>query len=340
MSRLSRRLEIARRASLGPSRSEGRFDPEQHFLEAALRGRTARKVRTHLRRMEPLILLTPRWSQPQGFLEDIALDLAVGEPRVGCRTVSFRPLKGRSTAEAWNFILCVLQQMLWREDALPMMVAGRRGFRSAAMGLLMRAQEECSERLALLVHGAENLPIDALEDLSEIWALFTEQTPVDRRVTLLAAGTIDASVSLVDASRVQLQDYGEAEAAAAIVGRSGPTPRSNLESAARFSGGIPSVVEALGSGARDQGRVPRSRAGLVRTMGPLADEIRYAVDIVNSDSMLSDRLDQLLRGEPLLEIPEVDRPLFLAGLLRTVRMPGEARVLLRAPAIGAVLSQI
>ena len=283
------------------------------------------------------MLLTPRWSKPQAFLEDVALDLAVGEPAVGCRTVSFRPLKGRSTPEAWNFILGVLQQMLWKLDGLPMMVAGRRGFRTAALDLLKRVQDECPDRVALLTHGAENLPIDALEDLSDVWALFAEQTPTGRKATMLVAGSIDASVHLAEAGRVQLQDYGEAEAAAAIIGRSGPAPRSNLESAARFSGGVPALVEAVGRGSRDKGGVPRSRAGLVRAIGPLAEEIRFAVDIVNADSALADRLDELLAGEPLVEVPQVDRPLMMAGLLRKVRMPGEDRVLLRAPAIGAVL---
>lgn len=332
MSRLSRRLDIARRVD-----PEARFDPDQHFLEAALRGRTARKVRAHLRRMEPLVLLTPRWSRPQAFLEDVALDLAVGEPAVGCRTVSFRPLKGRSTPEAWNFILGVLQQMLWRMDSLPMMVAGRRGFRTAALGLLKRVQDECPDRVALLAHGAEHLPIDALEDLSEIWALFVDAVPHERRCSMLVAGSIDASVHLAEAGRVQLQDYGEAEAAAAIISRSGPAPRAHLESAARFSGGVPALVEAVGRGSREKGGVARSRAGLVRAIGPLAEEIRMAVDIVNADSALADRLDELLAGEPLLEVPAVDKPLMMAGLLRKVRMPGEDRVLLRAPAIGAVL---
>ena len=134
------------------------------------------------------------------------------------------------------------------------------------------------------------------------------------------------------------RDSASLEAAAAIIGRSGPAPRANLESAARFSGGIPAVVEALGRGSRDHGGVPRSRAGLVRALGPLAEEIRFAIDIANADSMLSDRLEQLLSGEPLLEVPEVDKPLMMAGLLRRVRMPGEDRVLLRAPAIGAIVT--
>ncbi|HJN75902.1 MAG TPA: hypothetical protein QGF58_18370 [Myxococcota bacterium] len=336
MSRLARRMQmlrVARRDS---------FDPDQHFIEAALRGRTARKVRTHLRRLEPMILTTPRWSKPQTFLEELALDLAVGEPAVGCRTVSFRPLKGRRAPEAWHFVLQILSQLCsdeWNDRPVPM-VAGRHGFRTLALDLLMNAQDRFEERgaaVALLGHGAEYLPIETLEDLSRIWSDFVRWYPANRKTTMLLAAAVDVpSLVLEDAARVPLADYGEAEAAAAIVGRSGITERTPLESAARFSGGIPAVVDALGDDARGGG-MPRTRDGLVKSMGPLAQEIRSAVDIVRSDTWMSCRLDDLLSGEPLSIEPEVDERLMMAGLLRRVRLPGEDRVMLRAPAIASVV---
>ncbi len=336
MSRLARRLQMLKRAP------ESRFDPDQHFLEAALRGKTARKVRAHLRRLDPIVLMTPRWSRPQSFLEELALDLALGEPAVGCRTVSFRPLKGRAAPEAWYFILTVLSQLTtdqWNDKPVPM-VAGRRGFQTVALDLLMEAQDRFAERgaaVALLGHGGEYLPVETLEDLAEVWAKFKSWYPHDRKTTMLLAASIDApSIYLEDAKKVQLADFGEAEAAAAIVGTAGLTGRRSLETAARFSGGIPEVVTALGRAARKHGEMPRTRAGLVRGLGPLGDEIRYAVDIANADSALADRLDMLMAGEPLIEEPSVDGPLMMAGLLRKVRLPGEDRVLLRAPAIGAV----
>src|SRR4051812_11808227 len=94
-----------RRRILLEGRRSTVFDPDQVRMEEATRGRLARRLRGHLRRLEPVAMLTPRWSAPQGFLEDLALDLAVGEPEIGCRTVSFRPLMGRSAPEAWNFLL-------------------------------------------------------------------------------------------------------------------------------------------------------------------------------------------------------------------------------------------
>ena len=58
------------------------FDGTQHYVEDALRGRAARRIRLHVRRMEPVAVCTPRWSEPAAFLEDLALDLArpVREP--------------------------------------------------------------------------------------------------------------------------------------------------------------------------------------------------------------------------------------------------------------------
>ncbi|MCB9762451.1 MAG: hypothetical protein H6739_21820 [Alphaproteobacteria bacterium] len=337
MSRLARRIEIMKQ-----TRTEGFFNPEQHVLEAALRGRSARKIRAHLRRMDPVVLTTPRWSKPQVFLEDLALDLAVGEPGVGCRTVSFRPLKGRPRTEAWFFVLQVLAQLSeTRRDALRVpTVASSKGFRTAARSLLERAQFQPGVgQVALLAHGAEYLPVDVIEDLAEVWARFAGCYVGERRATMLMAGTVDApQMKIDDAPKVVLADYGEAEAAAALVGQAGPSGRQELERAARFSGGIPAVVEALGSGARASGGLPDARKDLIRCMGQLADEIRGAVHIVSSDSALADRMEQLLRGEPLVEIPTLDRTLMLAGLLKTVRLPGEDRVLLRGPAIGAVLA--
>lgn len=338
MIRLSRTLSL-RKSGPALAQPEGRFNPEQHALEAAIRSRTARKVRAHLRRMDPVVLTTPRWSEPQSFLEDLALDLAVGEPGIGCRTVSFRPLKGRPAPEAWFFLLQIFAQLAAGEsgELRPPTVADRRGFRTVLRGLLWRAQERGGEeRVALLGHSAEHLPVEALEDIAECWAEFARQTPEDRACTLLLSGAVDTpSLDLPLSVGVDLQDFGEAEAAAALIGQTGPVGRRELEGAARFSGGIPAVVHALGAGARATGALPAGNSALLRCIGPLAEEIRGAVSIASGHPDLADRLDQLLRGEPLVEVPEVDRPLLMAGLIRRVRLPGEGRVLLRAPVLAS-----
>ena len=45
-----------------------------------------------------------------------------------------------------------------------------------------------------------------------------------------------------------------------------------------------------------------------------------------------------LQNNHQVEVPELDRPLTMAGLLKRVRVPGDELVMLRAPAIQAVLS--
>ena len=67
MHRLDRRL-ILLRAKRGAT-----FDPDQYWLEQARRAQIARRLRSRVRRMQPVILLTPRWSSPRRFLDDVAL---------------------------------------------------------------------------------------------------------------------------------------------------------------------------------------------------------------------------------------------------------------------------
>lgn len=334
MTRLARRI---RQAQGGPGL---RFDPEQRFLETALRGRTARKARAHLRRMEPVVVFTPRWGGVGRFMEDLALDLAVGEPAVGCRTVGFQPLQGRPLAECWQFVHHLfgqLGQRGWTTRA-PTSIADRRGFQWALEQALEEAHRSAPHRVALLAHGAEHLPVEILEDVTSAWRDYAERHADARRATLLLAGSSAAPwLHIGDAPRVDLADYGEAEAAAAIVGRAGPLPLRHLERVARFTGGVPAAVETVGAAARKLGGLPSRPDELVAALGPLGDEMRGAVDIVAAHDHLSDRLHDLLSGEPLPAAPEVDEPLIMAGLARTVRTAGGDATTLRAPAIATLV---
>lgn len=338
MTRLARRIQMGARAGVSPE--QARFNPEQHFLETALRGRTARAARAHLRRMEPVVLFAPRWSASMRFLEDLALDLAVGEPAVGCRTVDLRPLKDRSRGEVWQFLQHVFSQLGqrgWRGRA-PGTVVDRRGFRWSMEQLLEEVHAAAPHRVALLAHGAEHLPLDVIEDLTSTWDEYTDRHPEGRRLTLLLAGSRAARwLRVGDAPRLDLADFGEAEAAAAIVGRAGPMPLRHLEEVARFTGGIPSLVEAVGDRAREAGSLPLRRSDLLVSMGRLADEMRGAVDIVAASDPLADRLHALIDGAPARRVAGVDDPLLQAGLLKEVRAPGGDRVALRAPAIAALV---
>ncbi len=340
MSRVARRISIAPIRALATPPSETGVLVEQRSLDTALRGKTARRVRATLRRMEPVVVLAPRWGATTQFLEDLALDLAVGEPAIGCRTVSFRPIKGRSLTEAWLFTLHIFGQLGhrgWRPSALPTVV-DRRGFRWALDQLLEEAHKTSRHRVALLAHEAEHLPMEIVEDIGAVWTEYLDRHPEARRCAILLSGTASERwLTLGGAPRIELTDYGEEEAVAAIVGRAGPIPVRQAELAARFSGGIPGLVESFGKQGRALGRLPVKREELMASLGPLADEMRGAVDIVAAHDELSDRLSLLLHGEPVAADEQLDTPLVLAGLARRVRGTEGAQVMLRAPAIAALV---
>mgnify|MGYP007024789850 CR=1 FL=1 len=321
----------------GPHR---RYEPDQRVLETALRSRTSRAARACLRRMQPVVVLAPRWSAVRSFLEELSLDLAVGEPAVGCRIVDFRPLQGRTTAESWQFALQLMGQLgrrSWR-PASPLTVADRRGFRWALEQVLEQAHQESPHPVALLAGGADALPVEILEDLCAAWEGYRERHVVDQRCGLLLAASSSARwLRVGDAPQLELADFGETEAAAAIVGRAGPLPMQDLELVSRFTGGIPGLVDAVSRHAQAEGCLPRSRDELLDCFGPLVDEMRGAIDIVVSHDALAERLSHLLDGEASPRNESVDRPLLLAGLLRPERHRGKDVVRLRAPAIATMV---
>jgi hypothetical protein len=334
MARVARRIQWDRQSRAA------RAEPEATPVELGLRSRSARKIRTNLRRMEPVVAIMPRWGATAQFLQDISLDLAVGEPAIGCRSLSFRSLHGRSLAEAWQATLHAFGQLTQRHRrAGPLQtVADDRGFRWALEQIVEEAHRNSRHRLALLLYDAEHLPVDILEDVTRVWESYAERHPEGRRCTLLLAGPPTARwLSMGGCPRIEVADYAEVEAQAALMGRAGPMPLRLVEQVARFSGGIPGLVEELGRRARIDGQLPARRQDLVAALGSLADEMRGAVDIVAAHDHLSDRLQLLLAGEALEERPEVDNALVLAGLARRLQRPGGPVVQLRAPAIAALV---
>ncbi len=327
---------LDRRIAWAQARRTTPFDARQVHVESAIRGRIARKVRGHVRRMDPVALLTPRWSAPQPFLEDVALDLAVGSPGLGCRTVSLRPLRGRSEAEAWNFLLRVLSDLAGPARTLPT-VADRRGFQYVARELIDDAHEN-NHGSALLAHGVEHLPVSVLEELVGLFGEYFSTAGDDRRVTALFAASVESpSLRLREMVDIELCDYAEPEAEASVLALAGPVQREALIRAVAFTGGVPAMVEAVARGASAHGNVPRDDGELLRLMGPLADDLRAAIGIALTNPESAERLHTLLDGEAHDEEPELDNALRLAGLVRRVRTSGGgARVALRAPALAAL----
>ncbi len=313
---------------------------EIRLLDAAVRGRAARAVRARLRRMEPVVLVAPPWAAVPRFLEDLSLDLAVGEPAVGCRVVSFRSAYGRPQAEVWQLALQLFSQLGqrgWHRTA-PTTVADRRGFRFALEAVLERAHAESPHRVALLARDVEALPVDVLEDVAATWSGYRERHAVDRRCSVLLTTTESVRwLKLGSAPKVELVDFADDEASASLVARTGPMPVRDVEAVIRMTGGIPSLVDRVADVARRTGQLPVESHDILECVGPVAAEMRSAVDQAIALDPLADRLVGLRPGEPEPEVPEVDTPLLRAGLIRKVRAPGGDKIELRAPILHTLI---
>lgn len=352
-----------RRRHLLRERNEAGFDPLQRRVESAARGRTARRIRGHLRRLEPVALVTPRWTAPQALLEDIALDLAVSDPGVGCRTISLRPMMGRSVPEAWNFVLRVMGELIGPAFAtrpVPV-VCDRRGFIYAAESLLAMAQEESPRPVALLAHGTEHLPVEVLTDLATVWSKYAEEARDSRRCALLLAGAVETpAFHLNPLPPIELGDFGEAEAAAALFARVGSVAPAALQRAVMLSGGMPAIVHEVGRAAlraSDRGPstsggflvarrtqaeingVPTDPEGILRAIGPLADDLRASVSSAMMNLEVAGRFFSLSEQGALAYDPERDDPLLRAGLARRSRCAGGAGLVeLRSPVLPLLAS--
>ncbi len=336
MQRLLRRLHAHVAAD------EPVFHPAHREASESPHGRVSRAVRMDLRRLDPVVLEAPRWSSPQSFLEEVALSLAVGNPPLGCRTVGLRPLRARPRGQAWQFLLRVTADLGGARSNRPVPIpAEPRGFRNALADLLEEVQGTTPWPVALLAYGFECLEVDVAEDFLATWDAFRSAHADDARCVLLAAGAPDTApvhraVEGWAARRVRIPDFGVGEATEVLAHAAPRDPEPAL-AAARFTGGMPALVEAVGVHASHRGHLPQEAPALIDALGPLADEIRGAVDIVASDDRLAARLDHLLRDEPTEPVPALDDRLVAAGLATRVSVEGAPATRLRAPVIAVLV---
>jgi hypothetical protein len=316
---------------------DGAFDPDQYYLEAAVRARAARKVRHLLRRNVPVVLTTTRWASTQRFLDDVAVDLMVGRPAVHARTLSLAPLRGRKTHEAWGWMVQALTEFLEIYLEGPVWQAvNRHGFRHVVGEMLARSQK--GSRRALLMHGVEHLPVEVRDDLLEAFTAYREKAGDRQRFDLLLATAVDGpSFEMPDAVRVALCDFGDEEGLEALVEYVGPTDAKRLALATRLCGGVPALIDALGAEAERHGALPATNAALSRLVEPVVEEMRSAVSIADTDSSLARRLEQLVVFGPQPCEPSVDGPLSLAGLVRTELRGHKTVCVARTPLLGELV---
>jgi hypothetical protein len=175
--------------------------------------------------------------------------------------------------------------------------------------------------------------VDALKDLIRVFDEHMDEMGSERRINLLLAGTVDvAAFELEGAERVSLPDFSFVEAIEALTEYTGPMSLDRLRRAVDVIGGVPALVQRLGLSAEGRGgRLAKNREQLWKALGPLTDEVRGAVAIVNSDETLAARFEEVADAGPLPYEKSKDLPLVRAGVLQEIYGGLSHRVMVRAP---------
>ena len=196
------------------------FDEQQRVVEASVRSQAIRRVRMHLRRMEPVVVLAPRWSRVREFLEMLSAEMSEGSLPIRCQSSSFRSVSGRSAAETWEPIVQMFYALIDSplQTDRPSTIADRRGFRWSITNVLEQIHRNSTGRVALLGCDAEYLPLQVIEDLMSAWRVYGDRHPIQRRCTLLFSGsTVAERLRIPGAPCVELVDYGAPETLAALI---------------------------------------------------------------------------------------------------------------------------
>jgi len=263
--------------------------------------------------MEPMVLLTPPWSSPRSFLEDLALEMAMGDPPLRCRTLSVSPLQSRKRPEIWKWLLAAFAGLEGGRNLDIPYVASTVGFRQGLLQVLLQLQTRLLVPTALLIHDAEILPAEVRLALMEAWSRFRRDLPAERRVEMILAGRFRPEASC-DLQVISLTDYGDQEASE-VMESLVPCAPAHIQSAVRFSGGIPDVLGAMATHLRGAGSFSPSTSELLQSLGGLHQELAATVRTAHRHPQFSQRLTRLGTAGELPWEEDVDEPLERAGLL-------------------------
>ena len=326
MNRLDRRLTLLRAKRLGT------FDRNQYVHEQANRARAARCVRTRLRRMSPVVLVTPRWSESHPFLDDLATDLLIGSPSVDCRTLNRELLAGLTVHQSWAWLVAATTEFCGvRLEGPAWQAVSRHGFRHV-MNQLMAAAQEGPTR-CLMLHNLEYIPVEALEDLISVFEEYRGGLDEPAKFNLLLAGSVKANHIQVEGAGnpLFLPDFTDPEAVEALVERVGPLERHRLRSVVARIGGVPSVIETIAAGGESVlSELVANPDSIWRLLGRLANEIRSSFDLISANDELFARMELLAKSGPLPCDPILDPQLNLAGLTHRIPLRHGQRTTIRA----------
>jgi hypothetical protein len=332
---------MERRRVLLRARKDAVVDPDVRYQESAVRARVARQVRVSLRQQRPVFLLTPRWSRPDRFLDELSADLSVDRPAVSSEVVPLAYVAGRSVSETHNFLLrCVVGSAPSFDGQAATQPLSADGFRRM-LGEAFNASAS-GPRRALLMNGVEHLRIDVLRDLIQVLIMHHQQVGEQRRFNLLFAGTVDPGPAILPGvRRLALPDFGHAESVQSLMEYADAPSARDAALAATMVGGVPALVHGAGHAMSEAaGKIPIVPAALWKAMGPVHEEVKSAISIVAADEHLAERLEALVRGGAQPFEPTTDEALLRTGLVRSIGLGPNRRVTVRAPLIAQIAGRM
>ncbi len=263
-------------------------------------------MRHRLRRGLSLMLVAPRWSDPEAFVEALAPVMSAGRPEVRVRTVAVP-----KSSDPFRASLSALAEAFGVGS-----VAGVAVDAVALNEVLVEIRGRAREGRAAVMIGVERLGPEALEQLARTWLAGPPGPSL-----LLVGATETPTLRVPGMRRAVLVDPCVSP---------GISPRSVLQ---RRLGGVPAWVRAIEGAVVDPDASPDR---LVAAMGRLGGEVRAAVQMAQREPDIAARLEDLAAG-PAEASHESDPWLLRAGLVRVRRGRGRVEVELRAPLIGELV---
>jgi len=317
---------LERKALVHRQRREGGVPQSALAVEDAPRERAVRRLRAGLLEGRPVLLQHVRWPALSWLVEGLEADLAIEpEPLVVCHA----PIDGMvDGADGWRSVPALVAETLGVDvdDASAMSAASREGFRRRLLVVLKTAARVSDVRRVVFISGADALGFEVIQDLCFAWR-DASQRYTGVPLLVLARRVGGQSLRFEGALTVRLPDPSRGEAVRMLAELLGGGDRERLETVVHNVGTVPGFLLRV---ARAGGIT--SARGVARALGSMWRELVAAVEIVRSQEVLAERLDDLCLGAQPAQ-PLLDRPLLRAGLIAREDRRGQAMVRLRSPLV-------
>jgi hypothetical protein len=286
----------------------------QNLISLNPRKQLKSRINFMLRRHQPIVLQTPRWSAPDIFLRELfSNNKSFLFPHIHI-TPQY------TLSEVWMLVAQSFQEALDLEEeevTALLFIAERKGFRwylHRFFDLLSKREHTYD---AIIIEAVENLPLSIVEDIQLAWIEYFSEITDELRIPIVIAGAIEGGLFH---NILWLSDYGDEESKRLFLS-AGLENHQEIE----FCGGVPAFVHALLSDPT------------LDSWNRLKGDARKLIELISVQSQYYDRLIELSQSEHLIAKPELDIGLMQAGLVIMTGKGSGGICKLRSPIFNNIL---